>query len=336
MQRNPLTETRAAWAVEAHGLSKSYGQVRSLIDCNLRVPQRCVFGLLGPNGAGKSTLLRTLLGFLKPTAGSALVFGHDILRDSLQVRSHISYLPGDARLYRTLRGRQILELFSGFHTRGSLSASLAVAERLELDLSRRVMFMSTGMRQKLAIALVMGCGAPLLVLDEPTANLDPTVRSEVLAMVREVRDQGRTVLLSSHIFNDIDDTCDHVAILKEGRMVAGAELRGVPPVHIVTGVRNGAPDQEHGLPTRGNPPFVDFAAAEEIGAGAGDVSIELHLSGSPNDWLSWLAEFRLQDVQIEKAGVQALYQRYHRRSAPPERTGEESDSRPLLKPGGPT
>ncbi|MCA9134452.1 MAG: ATP-binding cassette domain-containing protein, partial [Planctomycetales bacterium] len=136
------------WAVETEGLGKAYGPVASLVDCDLHVPPGEVFGLLGPNGAGKTTLLRTLLGFLTPTAGRAWVGGYEVGRQSVDVRRYCSYLPGDARLYRGLRGRGLLEMFSGLHPHGSLANSLDVAQRFDLDLSRRVLFMSTGMRQK--------------------------------------------------------------------------------------------------------------------------------------------------------------------------------------------
>lgn len=300
------------WAVETNRLSKSYGRVKSLVNCNLQVPQGCVFGLLGPNGAGKSTLLRTLLGFLKPTSGSALIGGFDVQRQSLEARRQASYLPGDARLMRSMRGTDLLRLFSGLHPLGSLPHSLTVAERLQLEHRRRVMFMSTGMRQKLALSIVLGCQAPLIVLDEPTANLDPNVRSEVVELVKEVRQQGRTVVLSSHIFSDIDETCDRVAILRDGEIVAEQNMAELQQSHIVIGRSQAADTQltQWRNIEREQQPLIRHLQSTDLPDGSR--RLEIHLAGPPHQWLAWLERQPLQDVRIESGGIRTLYQRFHR------------------------
>ncbi len=303
------------WAVETRKLGKNYGSVASLIDCNLQIPPACVFGLLGPNGAGKSTLLRTLLGFLKPTSGSALIGEFDVQTHSLQARQQVSYLPGDARLMRSMRGVDLLRLFSGLHPNGSLSDALTVAERLQLDCNRRVMFMSTGMRQKLAIAIVLGCQAPVIVLDEPTANLDPNVRCEVVQLVKEVRRQGRTVVLSSHIFSDIDETCDRVAILQDGRIVAEQAMCELQQSHVITAritdnqnARPPANDDAWRASFEGQP---SLSYLQSSVAADGGRHVELHLTGQPHLWLGWLERQPLRDVNIERGGIRTIYQRYH-------------------------
>ncbi len=293
------------WALETCGLSKTYGQVQSLVDCNLQIPQGCVFGLLGPNGAGKTTLLRTLLGFLRPTAGHAYILGHNIAQQPLLARQQVSYLPGDARLYRAQRGADLLELFGGLHPHGSPIHSRTIADRLQLDLTRRVMFMSTGMRQKLAIAIVLGCQAPVVVLDEPTANLDPNIRAEVMSLVSETRREGRTVVLSSHIFSDIDDTCDRVVVMRSGRIVVAQEMILLQQSHVISGhIQNIDTSQW------AKQPFVELYSSSPRDNGG--QNIELHLSGSPNLWMSWLSGLQLQDLRIERAGIRTLYEKYHR------------------------
>ncbi len=171
-----------------------------------------------------------------------------------------------------MRGRDVLELFSGLQHHGSLDNSLKIAERLELDLTRRVMFMSTGMRQKLAISIVLGSNAPVVILDEPTANLDPTVRNEVVMLVREIHKGERTILLSSHIFSDIEGTCDEVAILKQGRVVGSADLHALRQLHIVRGQMSSPNDFEQADWATFD--FVEHARFRGIEA-------ELQLSGSP-------------------------------------------------------
>lgn len=290
------------WIIECAGLTKSFRDQTALSDCNLRVAPLSIIGLLGPNGAGKTTLLRTLLGFQRPTRGTARVCGYDCVTQSLAVRRNVAYLPGEARLFRSMTGKGVLQIFSGLSPHGDYASALAMARRLDLDVRRRVMFMSTGMRQKLALSIVLGSRAPLVILDEPTANLDPNVRSEVIAIVREIRDSGRTVLMSSHIFSDIEDTCDEVIILRAGRLVHQQKLAQLSQLHIVqatwTGDRSALAQWVEGQP------FVAHRSCD-------DGQVELHLSGPAGNWLGWLAQLPLNNLQIERASVSSIYHRFH-------------------------
>ncbi len=205
--------------ITIESLTKRYGNLTALDDCTFCVAEGEVLGLIGPNGAGKTTLMRLLLGFLRPTSGKAAIAGLDCTRRSLEVRRLVAYLPGEPRLSRQMRGRRILRFYCSLRRSASLALAEHIAERLELDLSRRVALMSTGMRQKLAIALTLAANTPLLILDEPTSNLDPTVRAEVLRLVAEARQSGRTVIFSSHILSEVEQICDRVAILRRGQLV---------------------------------------------------------------------------------------------------------------------
>ena len=173
--------------VETQLLTKRYGGFTALDGCTLGVERGEVFGLLGPNGAGKTTLLRLLLGMLRPTAGHATIDGLDCYRQSLAVHRRLSYLPGEARLFRQLRGRETLKFFCDLRPEPSFPRALELAERLDLDLTRNVALMSTGMRQKLSLVAALAVETPLVILDEPTSSLDPTVRAEVIALVADAR-----------------------------------------------------------------------------------------------------------------------------------------------------
>ena len=205
--------------VETHALTKNYGRLAALENCTLSVNPGQVFGLLGPNGAGKTTLLRLLMGFLRPTLGRASIAGRDCHRDSVAVHAGVSYLPGDVRLVRGMKGRDVLAFFARLRGERQANRSIQLAERLGLDLSPRVAQLSTGMRQKLALAAVLAVDVPLLILDEPTSNLDPTVRGTVLTIIREARAAGRTVILSSHVMSEVEQVCDRVGILRQGQLV---------------------------------------------------------------------------------------------------------------------
>ncbi len=301
--------------VTCDNLSKRYGAFPALTDCSLSVPGGEIFGLLGPNGAGKTTLLRLLLGFIQPTSGSAAVAGLDCCRDSVAVRRNTAYLPGEARLFRRMRGHQVLDFFAGLRRDYCRERAANVADRLLLDCRRQVARMSTGMRQKLALAMVLAIDCPLLILDEPTANLDPTARAEVLDLVREARQAGRTVLFSSHVLSEIEETCDRVVILRAGRLVHEQSIAHLRRRHRIT-ARLAGPLGE--LP-------ADLADRVVLTAATGDL-VTLDVADSLTDLLGWLAGLPLSELRIEPVGLASIYDHYHRESAGGDRSGPQ---RPL-------
>jgi ABC-2 type transport system ATP-binding protein len=290
--------------ITCHQLTKAFGRHVALGHCDLEIAAGQITGLLGPNGAGKTTLIRTLLGFQRPTGGWAQVWGLDCVKQSLAIRQRVAYLPGEARLFRSMTGHGVLEIFSGLSPHGDLGRCRRVADRLELDLSRRVMFMSTGMRQKLALTVVLGSRAPLLILDEPTANLDPNVRAEVINQVREAHRDGRSVLLSSHIFSDVDDTCDEVIILRAGRLVHRQALADQEVLHIVRGAWQAAASETEFWSSAAPPAGLVFE--QQLGP-----TRELHLRGDPRLWMEQVRNLPLQGMTVERAGVRAIYERFH-------------------------
>jgi ABC-2 type transport system ATP-binding protein len=286
--------------VETHGLTKTYGGFTALRDFTFGVERGEVFGLLGPNGAGKTTLLRLLLGFLKPTSGKATVAELDCHRDSVAVHRLLAYLPGDARLFRRLNGRDTLKFFAEIRPGGDLTRSLAIAERLELDTRRRVASMSTGMRQKVALAATMAADVQLVILDEPTSNLDPTMRSVVSKLVREAQQAGRTVIFSSHVMSEVEEVCDRVVIVRRGELVHTQVMKELRAKHLIRAQLRGE------LPA---PPSEFRDQLTILPSTNGDLTIET--PGSIAPLLGWLATLPLEDLQIERAGLQQIYDRFH-------------------------
>jgi ABC-2 type transport system ATP-binding protein len=286
--------------VETHSLTKRYGRVTALADCTLAVNAGEVFGLLGPNGAGKTTLLRLLLGFLRPTAGHATIGGLDCYRQSVDVHRGVTYLPGEVRLSPRMRGSDVLAFFASVRPDGNHRRSLEVANRLDLDLSRRVAYMSTGMRQKLALAVTLAADVPLMILDEPTSNLDPTVRGEILQMVAEARHAGRTTLFSSHILSEVEQISDRVAILRGGELVHTQVMSQLHGQHRIfarlTGPIPPLPAQLDGQ--------LSIRADEEG-------RMEIDAPGPLAPLLGWLATLPLDEMRIEPMGLKAIYEKYH-------------------------
>lgn len=205
--------------VETFGLTKRYGRRPAVEALELSVPAQVVFGYLGPNGAGKTTTIRMLAGLLRPTAGRAVVLGMDTIADRDRVQGRIGYLPGDFVAYSDLTGEEYLTYLANLRGGVDRRSIRGLAERLELNLADKVGAMSHGNRQKVGIVQAFMHSPDLLILDEPTAGLDPLVQREFLALVRESRDAGRTVFLSSHVLSEVEAVADIVGILREGRLL---------------------------------------------------------------------------------------------------------------------
>jgi ABC-2 type transport system ATP-binding protein len=221
--------------VRTAALTKYYGRQRGIIDLDLEIATGEVFGYLGPNGAGKTTTIRLLLDYLRPSRGSARLFGLDSHRDSLAIRRRVGYLPGDLRLYDSLSGRELIDYFG--RLRGGVSRTRVndLSERLDCDLRRELRTLSSGNRQKVGLIQALMNDPELLILDEPTNGLDPLVQQTFYELVGEARAAGRTVLLSSHVLPEVERVCDRVAIIREGRLVVVeriADLRARAMRHL--------------------------------------------------------------------------------------------------------
>ncbi len=211
-------------AITTEGLHKRYGARTALHGLDLTIETGTVFGLIGPNGAGKTTTLRMLLDIIRPTAGRATVLGQDPRRGGPSLRRRIGFMPGDLRLEGRVRARNLLSHYADISGPVENGAIAELAERLDVDLSRQVRALSKGNKQKLGLIQAFMHRPELLVLDEPTSGLDPLVQREFLQMVREARDNGQTVVLSSHVLSEIQQTADHVAVLSQGRIVAEGDV----------------------------------------------------------------------------------------------------------------
>lgn len=215
-------------AISVSALVKTFGRVRALDGLDLHVDVGEVHGFLGPNGSGKSTTIRVLLGLLRADAGSVSLLGGHPWRDAVDLHRRLAYVPGDVNLWPNLTGGEAIDLFGSL--RGGLDRRRRddLIQRFQLDPSKRARTYSKGNRQKVAIVAAFASDVELYILDEPTSGLDPLMEAAFQECVREVKSQGRTVLLSSHIFSEVEALCDRVSIIRQGRTVESgtlAELR---------------------------------------------------------------------------------------------------------------
>ncbi len=286
--------------VATAGLTKCYGASAALRDLDLHVPAGRLFGFLGPNGAGKTTTLRLLLGLMRATAGRAAVLGRDPWHDGPTLRAEIGYLPGDLRLYERLSGRETLAFLDAVRGRRAGAELRRLVERFELDLSRRVGAYSRGMKQKLGLIAALMHRPQLLILDEPTTALDPLVRATLYEELRAATAEGRTVLFSSHTLAEVEELCDEVAILRDGRLIEQERIavlrqRAVRHVHVLFRLGPPPPDPPPGLTIAERRPD----------------SLRGAWRGPLEPLLAWLAAAPVQDVAIAPPDLQDLFLAYY-------------------------
>jgi ABC-2 type transport system ATP-binding protein len=279
-------------------LTKDYGRVRALDRLDLEVKAGEIFGLLGPNGSGKSTAIRLMLGFLQPTSGRALIAGHDCWHDSLQARRQVGYLPGELRLYENMTGRQLIRFLSQLRGRPDTQELHRLAETFDIDISRPIAQLSSGMKRKVALLQVLVPRTPLVIMDEPTNTLDPTMRDELLGQLAEAGKRGQAVLFSSHVLAEVERVCDRVGILQKGQLVHLQKMTELREVRRIRAIFAGP------LPEVPELPGLHRHQREHN-------QLIFEYSGPLPVFLGWLAQQPVADLQIEPMGLSGIYHRYH-------------------------
>lgn len=278
------------------GLTKEYGRHRALDQLDLSIAPGEVFGLLGPNGSGKSTAIRILLGMLRPTAGTAQVQGFDCWKQSVNVRQLVSYLPGELRLYDNLTGTQLLNFLAGLRGQPIAGDVDKLSKRFNIDITRPLSQLSSGMKRKIALMAVILARTPLAILDEPTNTLDPTMRDELLDQIREARDRGQTILFSSHVLQEVEAVCHRVGILRLGKLV---HLQSLDDIRSLCRVSVSFREE----------PKLPVPAQVQVERLA--LNWKLHVRGAMEPTLAWLAQMQVADLRIEPEGLTSIYQKYH-------------------------
>jgi ABC-2 type transport system ATP-binding protein len=290
--------------IVAIGLGKRFGDTVALQDLDLKVPAGRIFGYLGPNGSGKSTTIRLLLGLIRPTAGSATVLGSDIVSEREEIHRGVGYLPGDFAAYKELTGNQYLAYFAELRGGVGQSAIEALAERFELDLNRRIGTLSHGNRQKVGIVQAFMHEPDLLILDEPTQGLDPLMQNVFLDLLRETRDAGRTVFLSSHVLREVEEVADTVAIIKDGHLVTisdVAELKTRTRRRVRLTFADGV-----------DPPVVELRSVTNVvEATIVDGSIELVVEGSMAEFLRVAAPYGVEQIVSDEVDLEGMFLQYY-------------------------
>ncbi|MDW7661701.1 MAG: ABC transporter ATP-binding protein [Bacillota bacterium] len=287
--------------IEIKNLKKYYGKQRGIEDVSFSVMEGDIFGFIGPNGAGKSTTIRTILALLKPTSGSATIFDKDCVEYASEIAGDIGYLAGEPSYYENMKVKEFLSYTAELYGKKNSSRLKELAERLQLDLNRKIEDLSMGNKKKVGIISALLHSPKLLILDEPTSGLDPLMQQIFFDILKEENRKGTTILFSSHVLSEVQKLCNKVAIIKDGTIISIqniTELRnnGYKKVSIIT----------------------DTALREEdfMMNGVADLSIRdcsagFIYRGSVKDLLQKIDSFQVRDVFIEEPTLEEIFLHYY-------------------------
>ncbi len=285
--------------IKTEKLTKYYGNSRGIIDVDLTVNEGDFFGFIGPNGAGKSTTIRTLLGLISPTSGSAEIFSKDIVKNKTEILSDIGYLPSETAFYGGMKTSELLKFSADLRKKDCFAEAKILAERLDLDLSRKVGELSLGNRKKVGIVCALQHKPKLYILDEPTSGLDPLMQREFYRMLSERNREGATVFLSSHILSEVEKYCKRAAIIRDGKILVSDSVdvlghTGAKRV-ILYGV-NGAPAL---------PKIKNIKISED--------SVEFLYGGDISSLMRSLSSLTLTDISITEPDLEEVFMHYYKK-----------------------
>lgn len=316
---SPETATRPSGpaAIAVEGFAKSYGAVQAVKGISFSVARGEIFGFLGPNGAGKSTTIRAMLDLIRPTAGTIRLLGLDAQRDTQAIHQRAGYVPGDVRLPRGITGRRLLDRYS--RMQGLQPVLLdELIERFDVEVDRPVQGYSKGMRQKIALVQAFMCDPELVILDEPTSGLDPISQRAFNTFLLDEASRGRTIFMSSHIMSDVEKTCERVAVIRSGELVAVERIETLRQRagQTVT-VEFGASERPGDLDAlRQIPGVVDLAvnthgAATGPGSGPGAEAVTFTVRGSVNPLIKTLARYDVVRLSAEEAPLEDVFMQFY-------------------------
>jgi ABC-2 type transport system ATP-binding protein len=292
--------------IEVEKLTKSYGGKRGIDGVSFEVAEGEVFGFLGPNGAGKTTTIRLLMALIRADGGTARIARLDCWEKALEIKRLVGYVPGEPSLDRNLTGGQILEYFA--HLRGGVDRAYlkSLIERMDLDTSRKFRQYSTGNKRKVVLIQAFMHKPRLLILDEPTSGLDPLNQQEFDGMVREAREEGRTVFLSSHVLSEVEKTCSRVAIIRDGRIVriGGVhELKDIKRYEITIAFAHPVPADT----------FTKLDGVAEVESLDGGSAVRLAMQGAADAVIKAAAQFPVVSLTSYEPSLEDIFLRYYER-----------------------
>ncbi len=288
-------------AVDIKKLTKTYGKSRGITELNLTVEEGDIFGFIGPNGAGKSTTIRTLLGLISPSSGEAKVLGHDIVTDKVKILEHTGYLPSEINFYSGMKVRDVISYSASIRNKKCANKAKELAERLGLDLNKKVDDLSLGNRKKVGIVTALQHEPELLIMDEPTSGLDPLIQREFFEILKEENKRGATVFLSSHVLSEVQEHCRSAAFIRDGKIlmhdkVANIEAAGAKKVTIKLITITDTPK----LP-----------GISELKEDHEKNTVEFIYNGDAKTLISHLSDMEIRDISITEPSLEDIFMSFY-------------------------
>ena len=287
--------------LEVNELTKDYGSHKGIFDITFSMEEGDVFGYLGPNGAGKTTTIRCLMGFLNPNHGKCSIMGMDCRLEQEKIQKNIGYLPGEIAFFDEMTGDNFLDLMASMRDLKNMERRIQLVDRFQLDTKGKIRKMSKGMKQKLAIVSAFMHDPKVYILDEPTAGLDPLMQNVFVELILEEKKKGKTILMSSHNFEEVSRTCNKVGIIREGNLVA------VEDIHSLLSVQK-------------KNYFITFTTKEDAKAFlklipdskmAGELVVETWITGDINGLIKTMGQFNVRDIQVNSRNLEEVFMHYY-------------------------
>lgn len=285
--------------IEVNKLTKYYGKSRGIVDVSFGVEEGEIFGFIGPNGAGKSTTIRLLLSLIHPTSGEARVFGKDVTKEGPTIREQIGYLPSEVFYYDDMKVIDLLKYSASFYPCDCEERTRELASLMELELNRRIRDLSYGNRKKVGIVQGLLHSPKLVLLDEPTAGLDPLMQRKFFDLIRDENKKGVTVFFSSHILSEVQRLCNRVGIIREGRMVEVSDIHTLQQNNT----------KKIRVNTRYGQPAFDLPGVTNVVTENG--TTQLFFRGDINLILRYLTTLNVDDVSIEEPTLEEIFMHYY-------------------------
>ncbi|MBJ8028937.1 ABC transporter ATP-binding protein [Bacillus cereus group sp. N21] len=287
--------------ISVQNVTKKFSNGKGLFDITFQVKEGEVFGCLGPNGAGKSTTIRNLMGFIKPTAGHAEIFDLDCWNEAAKIQREVGYLPGEISSIEGMNGLEFLKLMQGMRGLKDVKRRDELIERLQFDVKTPIRKMSKGMKQKVGIVAAFMHDPEVLILDEPTSGLDPLMQQTFIDLILEEKQKGKTILMSSHIFTEIERTCDRVAIIKDGRLVT------VENIHDLQGMRRQVMDVTVSSQVEMRSLQKENLHFEAVKGNTASIIVQ----GNYQEVLQTLARYNVKALQTRAMDLEHLFMHYY-------------------------
>ena len=287
--------------LEVKELTKDYGNHKGIFNITFSMEEGDILGYLGPNGAGKTTTIRCLMGFLNPNQGNCSIMGMDCRLEQEKIQKNIGYLPGEIAFFDDMTGNNFLDLMASMRDLKNMKRRIQLVERFQLDTKGKIRKMSKGMKQKLAIVSAFMHDPKVYLLDEPTAGLDPLMQNVFVELILEEKKNGKTILMSSHNFEEVSRTCNKVGIIREGNLVA------VEDIHSLLSVQK-------------KNYFITFTSKEDAhtflkmlpdSKMVGELVVETWITGDINGLIKTMGQFNVRDIQVNSRNLEEVFMHYY-------------------------